>query len=134
MHHLTHSRVRARATALRLAQYNAHINAAAPGSSTVSEFDMGHLDFTLGLDDGQINHVLQQLRSVIPDQFAGRDRHTPLADWIPAREAAKRAPFLFSYSKLDAALAGLDRMNAEVAAMAAQDLNEQAAPRSATQV
>ena len=83
---------------------------------------MGHLDFTLGLDDGQINHVLQQLRSAIPDQFAGTDRHTPRADWIPAREAAKLSPFLFGYSKLDEALAGLDRMSAEAAELAAQDL------------
>lgn len=104
-----------------IAIYNETINAAAPGTSSMAAFDMGHLDFTLGLDDPPIAHVLRQICAPVPTAFARTDRHTPRTDWVPAGEAGKAAPFLFCYSKLDAALAGLDSMARQQAELAAHD-------------
>ena len=91
-------------------------------------FDMGHLDFTLALDDGPITHVLHQITTPLPARFARLDRHTPtpVDARVPSAEAAKKYPFLFSYSKLDDALAGLDAMAKEAAAMAASDVADNA--------
>jgi len=107
---------------------NDQINSAVPGLSTVAEFDMGHLDFTLALDDGPITHVLQHMNQPIPSQFSRLDRHSPREDWIPACEAAKQFPFLFCFSKLDEAFAGLDRMHQEASQLATADRQRSVGP------
>lgn len=110
------------------------INAAAPGLSSVKVFpNSGHLDFTLGMSDDVISHTLEQImkpvmargptgpgaesRDVRADGGGARgdggDGASGGAASAPpglsyVRRRARRYPFLFAYTKLEAALQGLE--------------------------
>jgi alpha-beta hydrolase superfamily lysophospholipase len=116
----------------------AAVHAASPGMAGYTEFPtMGHLDFTLGVSDEVISHVMERL-----DRMTNTTDHAlpefPLdvdalcesdsklsrvvrvihgrshegvspAKWLPASECARQYKFLNCYDKRHVAFRGLDR-------------------------
>ncbi len=90
--------------------------ACGPGLCTHRVFpSAGHLDFTLGIDDDIISHVLAEMCAPAAPRGSDGGGNAAGAAAVPAplprgdchALPPHRCPFLFSYTKLEAALRGL---------------------------
>ena len=113
-----------------LRKQNAWINEASPGISTLKvlcpstmqlsqfsnfgfhlqEFDvLGHMDFTLGVDDDVISHVLKEIRKTTYHENANRMDALQVKPYRSAEQSAELYPFLNSYYFRDEVFAKVNR-------------------------